>query len=90
MSYEAIWESISALYTRGISRGTDKKSCTPPGHKALFSWHMNVLSGWFPVSQQHVTATVPAPQLVATREASPDLCEWEANALNREQEQLKR
>lgn len=59
-------------------------------HKALFSWHMNVLSGWFPVSQQHVTATVPAPQLVATRAASPDLSEWEANALNRKQEQLKR
>lgn len=44
---------------------------------------MNVLSGWFPVSQ-HVTATVPAPQLVATRAASPDLYEWEASALNRE------
>lgn len=43
---------------------------------------MNVLSGWFPVSQ-HVNTTVPALQLVATRVA-PNLSEWEASALNRE------
>lgn len=52
-------------------------------HQALFSWRMNVLFGWFPVSQ-HVNTTVPALQLVATRVASPNLSEWEASALNRE------
>lgn len=59
-SHETIWESISALYTRGISKGTDEKPCTQPSTKLCSAgvW-MSCLAGFLfhnmspPQSQLH-------------------------------------